>query len=450
MKQKLIIIDDEPKAGRLMARYLDDTYDCQVFVDPLEAMAYFTREGADLVITDMQMPHLTGAQVLAQIRELDTQVPVIVITAYSNVDNAIEVLRLGATDFVKKPFDIEELKITIGKALNVSILKAENIRLKERLKAQQTRDERYRLIGNGGNMQKVYDIIDKIADIRCNVIIEGESGTGKELVARAIHFQSQSAEKPFIVIDCGALTDSLLQSELFGYEKGAFTGASKQKKGLLETASGGTLFLDEICNISDNMQTKLLRVVQEQQIIRVGGLEPIDIDVRFVVATNQPMDKMVQEGKFRHDLYHRLNVINIQVPSLRTHMEDMPLLTEVMIKRFAKKYQRTINGFDQASLQLMNSYQWPGNVRELSNIIERAVALSDSEILHLDEIPVSVQAPGQEGDIRIDSDLPTLAELEKRYILKVLQASNDNREKTAAILGVNKSTLWRKLKEYSE
>ena len=449
MKQELIIIDDEPKAGHLMARYLDDIYNCHVFVDPVEALDYFSRESADLVITDMQMPNLTGAEVLAHIREEDKHIPVIVITAYSNVDNAIEALRLGATDFVKKPFDIEELKITIGKALNVSILKAENFRLKERLKAQQDQDDRYRLIGTSGNMQKVYDIINKIADIRCNVIIEGESGTGKELVARAIHFQSQSAEKPFIVIDCGALTDSLLQSELFGYEKGAFTGANKQKKGLLETASGGTLFLDEICNISDNMQTKLLRVVQEQQIIRVGGLEPIDIDVRFVVATNQPMDKMVQEGKFRHDLYHRLNVINIQVPPLRAHLEDIPLLTDVMIKRFAKKYKRSIEGFDQASSHLLTTYEWPGNVRELSNIIERAVALSDTDILHLDEIPVSVQAPGKDNDNQIDSDQPTLAELEKRYIFKLLDANNDNREKTAAILGVNKSTLWRKLKEYS-
>ncbi len=449
MKQTLIIIDDEPKAGQLMARYLDDSYDCRVFIDPLEAMEYFSRESADLVITDMQMPKLSGAEVLAQIREINKLIPVIVITAYSNVDNAIEALRLGATDFVKKPYDIEELKIIIDKALNISSLKAENSRLKERLKTQQAQDDRYRLIGTSANMHKVYDIIDKIADIRCNVIIEGESGTGKELVARAIHFQSQSADKPFIVIDCGALTDSLLQSELFGYEKGAFTGAGKQKKGLLETASGGTLFLDEICNISDNMQTKLLRVVQEQQITRVGGLESIDIDVRFVVATNQPMDKMVHEGKFRHDLYHRLNVINIQVPPLHSRLEDIPLLTEVMIKRFAAKYKRKIEGFDKTSEQLLKAYHWPGNVRELSNIIERAVALSDSEILHLDEIPVSVQAPGQNGSNSIDSDQPSLAELEKRYIFKLLEENSNNREKTALILGINKSTLWRKLKEYN-
>jgi len=448
MKQKLIIIDDEPKAGLLMERYLDDTYDCQIFQDPVAALEYFSTESADLVITDMQMPHLTGAEVLAKIREENKQIPVIVITAYSNVDNAIEALRLGATDFVKKPFDIEELKIIISKALNVSLLKAENFRLKEQLKKQEAQDERYKMIGSGSNMQKVYDVIDKIADIRCNVIIEGESGTGKELVARAIHFQSQSADKPFIVIDCGALTDSLLQSELFGYEKGAFTGANKQKKGLLETASGGTLFLDEICNISDNMQTKLLRVVQEQQIIRVGGLEAIDIDVRFVVATNQPMDKMVQEGKFRHDLYHRLNVINIQVPPLRSRLEDLSLLTEALIKRFAKKYQRNISDFDMESQQLLRQYHWPGNVRELSNIIERTVALSDNETLHLDEIPSSVEAPGQINAAQIDKDQPTLAELEKRYILKLLETHDNNREKTATILGVNKSTLWRKLKEY--
>ncbi|MBE9526596.1 MAG: sigma-54-dependent Fis family transcriptional regulator [Proteobacteria bacterium] len=448
MKNKLIIIDDEPKAGRLMERYLDDVYDCQVFQDPLEAMDYFSNNNADLVITDMQMPNLSGAEVLAQIRSLDKQIPVIIITAYSNVDDAIEVLRLGATDFVKKPFDMEELKLIIDKTLNISMLKAENTRLKQQLKMQYEQDDRYRMIGMGVNMQKVYAVINKIADIRCNVIIEGESGTGKELVARAIHFQSQSADKPFIVIDCGALTDTLLQSELFGYEKGAFTGANKQKKGLLETASGGTLFLDEICNISDNMQTKLLRVVQEQQIIRVGGLEPIDIDVRFVVATNQAMDKMVQEGKFRHDLYHRLNVINILVPPLRDRLEDLPLLTEVMVQRFSKKYHRNIKGFDQNSLQLLKTYRWPGNVRELSNMIERTVALSDNEILHLDDIPKSVEAPGG-NEAQIDSDQPTLAELEKRYIIKLLDENNDNKEKTAELLGINKSTLWRKLKHFN-
>ncbi len=448
MKNKLIVIDDEPKAGRLMERYLDDVYDCLVFQDPVEAMDYFSNNNADLVITDMQMPNLSGAEVLAQIRSVDKQIPVIIITAYSNVDDAIEVLRLGATDFVKKPFDMEELKLIIDKALNISMLKAENTRLKQQLKTQHEQDDRYRMIGMGANMQKVYDVINKIADIRCNVIIEGESGTGKELVARAIHFQSQSSDKPFIVIDCGALTDTLLQSELFGYEKGAFTGANKQKKGLLETASGGTLFLDEICNISDNMQTKLLRVVQEQQIIRVGGLEPIDIDVRFVVATNQAMDKMVQEGKFRHDLYHRLNVINILVPPLRDRLEDLPLLTEVMIQRFAKKHHRNIKGFDQNSLQLLKSYRWPGNIREFSNMIERTVALSDNEILHLDDIPKPVEAPGGNEE-QIDSDQPTLAELEKRYIIKLLDENNDNKEKTAKLLGINKSTLWRKLKHFN-
>ncbi|MCK5696715.1 MAG: sigma-54-dependent Fis family transcriptional regulator [Gammaproteobacteria bacterium] len=431
-----------------MARYLSDSYQCQVFLDPVEAVNYFLQEKIDLVITDMQMPKLNGAEVLAKIREVNAHIPVIIITAYSNIDNAIEALRLGATDFIKKPFDIEELKVIIDKTLNVSLLKAENLHLKHCLKEQQDQDDRYRLIGNSDAMQKVYDIINKISDIRCNVIIEGETGTGKELVARAIHFQSQSAHKPFIVIDCGALTDSLLQSELFGHEKGAFTGANKQKKGLLETASGGTLFLDEICNISDNMQTKLLRVVQEQQITRVGGIEVINIDVRFVVATNQPMDKMVYDGRFRADLYHRLNVINIQVPPLSARLDDIPLLTKVMIKRFSDKYKRNISDFDQASKQLLNHYHWSGNVRELSNIIERTVALSDNHILHLDEIPTSITTFEKDQSHTIDYDQPTLSKLEQRYIIKLLEQNKGNKEKTASILGINKSTLWRKLKEY--
>jgi DNA-binding NtrC family response regulator len=450
MKHTLIIIDDEPKAGRLMARYLGDNYHCQTFIDPLIALDYFNQHTVDLVITDMQMPNMTGTEVLTQIRAVNQQIPVIIITAYSTVDNTIEVLRLGATDFVKKPFDMEELKLTIDKALNIAGLTAENSHLKQQLKDKQAQDDRYQLIGSGGNMQQIYDIIDKISDIRCHVIIEGESGTGKELVARAIHFQSQSADKPFIVIDCGALTDNLLQSELFGYEKGAFTGAHKQKKGLLETASGGTLFLDEICNISDNMQTKLLRVVQEQQVIRVGGLKAIDIDVRFVVATNQPMDKMMQENKFRHDLYHRLNVINIQVPPLRDRLEDIPLLSEKMLKHFTTKYKRNIKGFDRSSLTLLTHYHWPGNVRELSNIVERAVALSDKKILHLDELPIILSVPHSSDQQAIDYDQPTLAELEKRYIFKLLATQHNNREQTATILGVNKSTLWRKLKEYHQ
>jgi len=446
MKKQLLIIDDDPKAAHLMERFLNgDIYQCHIFQNPTLALDFFRLHDVDLVITDMLMPDLNGSEVLKQIRHINKQIPVIIITAFSNLDNAIEALRLGATDFIKKPFDMDELRLNIDKALDITSLKAENKRLKERL----NQEDKYRLVGTSAAMQKIYALIEKIKNIRCSVIIEGESGTGKELAARAIHYQSKDAEKPFVVIDCGALTDTLLQSELFGYEKGAFTGANQQKKGLLETASGGTIFLDEICNISDNMQTKLLRVVQEQQIIRVGGVKPINIDVRFVAATNQPMENMVKEGKFRHDLYHRLNVINLQMPPLRVHLEDLGLLIDQFIKRFAHKYQRHVTGFDDASLNRLQNYQWPGNIRELGNVIERCVALADSPTISLNDVSIGEnQKVANINNNCIDKDQPTLAELEKRYILKLLAKYDNNKEKTSNVLGINKTTLWRKLKEY--
>ncbi|MFO7578965.1 MAG: sigma-54 dependent transcriptional regulator, partial [Nitrosomonas halophila] len=291
---------------------------------------------------------------------------------------------------------------------------------------------------------EIYKIISKIADIRCNVIIEGESGTGKELAARAIHYQSEYADQPFVVIDCGALTDTLLENELFGHEKGAFTGAHQSKRGLLEMATGGTVFLDEIGNISDAMQIKLMRAIQEQQITRVGGLQPTPIDVRFIVATNQDIDQLVSEGKFRHDLYHRLNVVKFRMPPLRERRDDIPLLVRHFIDHYASLYGREVREFDRESMRKLMEHDWPGNVRELQNLVERTIALADEPVLHLDDID-SIRSGGG-----IDSDLPTLAELERRYIYKILERFNGSREKTAETLGVNKSTLWRKLQSYKQ
>jgi DNA-binding NtrC family response regulator len=438
----ILFIDDDPKAGELMLRFSEDApFDCRVFRDPIQALEYFRTEGADLIITDLRMPGMSGMELLAEIRDTDSEIPVIIITAYSSIDNAIEALRLGATDFVKKPFDMDELMVQIEKTLEGSRLRQEN-----RLLKRQLRDERSRfgMIGQSAAMQKVYATIEKVADVRCNVIIEGESGTGKELAACAIHNLSREAEKPFIVIDCGALTDSLLESELFGHEKGAFTGASHTKQGLLEAASGGTVFLDEICNISDGMQTKLMRVVQEQQVTRVGGVRPIGIDVRFVVATNRNLEQMVAQGLFRHDLYHRLNVVKISMPALRERREDIPHLVQHFVEDFSTRYHRNVTGFDAASMKLLCDYAWPGNVRELRNLVERHIALADTPLLHLHELPSGLEG-ATEG---IDSGLPTMDELEKRYILKLLKKFGGNREKTASTLGINKSTLWRKLQQY--
>jgi DNA-binding NtrC family response regulator len=334
---------------------------------------------------------------------------------------------------------MDELQVLIGKTLGHRALLEENRLLKRQLSDER---QRFGMVGHAPVMQAIYHTIEKIADIRCNVIVEGESGTGKELVARAIHYQSLYAEQPFVVIDCGALTETLLESELFGHEKGAFTGAHKTKQGLLQAASGGTVFLDEIGNISDAMQIKLLRVIQEQQITRVGGLEPIPIDVRFIVATNRNLEELILKSQFRADLYHRLNVVKITMPPLRERRDDIPLLVQHFVDHYAQHYHREVTGFDTHSMQLLLEHDWPGNVRELQNLVERHVALADGPLMHLESI-TSLRAQEQ-----IDSDLPTLAELERRYIHKVLQRFNNSREKTAETLGINKSTLWRKLQNY--
>jgi len=438
----ILFVDDDPKAGELMLRFSEGAaYDCLVYQNPTEALEHFRSHGADLVVSDLRMPAMDGTALLGEVRALDADTPFVIITGYANVDDAIEAMRLGATDFIKKPFDMDELRVLIERTLERGALVREN-----RLLRRQLSDERQRfdMVGHSAAMEQVYTVIDKIADIRCNVIIEGESGTGKELAARAIHYHSQFAERPFVVIDCGALTDTLLESELFGHEKGAFTGAVQAKQGLLEAASGGTVFLDEIGNISDNMQTKLMRVVQEQQVTPVGGLKPRGIDVRFIVATNRDLEELISAGRFRHDLYHRLNVVKLRMPGLRERRDDIPLLVKHFVERFATQYQRQVTGFDAPSMQRLVEYDWPGNVRELANLVERHVALADTEVMHLDELP---RAPGGSG---LDDDLPSLQELERRYILKLLERFDGSREKTAATLGINKSTLWRKLQGYRQ
>jgi DNA-binding NtrC family response regulator len=443
----ILFVDDDPKAGDLMLRFSEDaSYNVEVFQNPRQALARFKQHPVDLIISDLRMPELTGIELLSEVRTIDANVPFIIITGYADVENAIEAMRLGASDFIKKPFDMDELRLQIERTLQHVALVKEN-----RLLKRQLSDERGHIgiIGHAPVLQEVFRIIDKIANIRCNVIIEGESGTGKELAARAIHYQGQYADKPFIVIDCGALSDTLLESELFGHEKGAFTGAVSSKTGLLETASGGTVFLDEIGNISDSMQIKLLRVVQEQQITRVGGVRPIDIDVRFIVASNQDLEAMVAQGHFRHDLYHRLNVVKLRMPPLREHKEDIPLLVQYFIDHFNQQYKRRVRGFEEASMQQLLEYAWPGNVRELQNLVERHVALADSDVLQLDQLG-NLRPLGGAPEGTIDSDMPTLGELERRYVLKVLAHCQDNREQTASMLGINKSTLWRKLQLYRE
>ena len=443
-KTNIYFVDDDPKTGELMQRFCADAnVDCTVFQNPVDALAQFKKHSAniDLIVSDLQMPQMSGIELLTAVRNIDHAMPFIILTGYANVDNAIDALRLGASDFLKKPFDMDELLVLIDKTLQHRALEIENQSLRQQLKQTQSIEG---LIGHSKAMNDIANIIHKISDIRCHVMIEGESGTGKELAARAIHSESNFADRPYVVIDCGALTDTLLESELFGHEKGAFTGATSAKKGLLETARGGTVFLDEIGNISDAMQAKLLRVIQENQVTRVGGLKPINIDVRFIVATNKKLEELVRSKVFRDDLYHRLNVIKFTMPSLRDRKDDIPALVQHFVALYADRYQRAVSGFDNQSMQKIIDYSWPGNVRELQNLVERHVALADTPVMQ-------IQALYERKDIEeLDDDLPTLAKLEQRYILQVLEHFNNNKEQTAATLGINKSTLWRKLQSFEQ
>jgi DNA-binding NtrC family response regulator len=441
--RRLFFVDDDPKAGTLFCRFTEDShYSVSTYQNPKKALKAFKNQPCDLIITDMKMPEMTGIELLNAVKSIDSDIPVIVITGYSTVDNAIQALRLGAADFIKKPYDIEELLRKIELILDNRSLKQENSRLQ---KALSERNSSSTLLGESDKMVQLRKMIRKLAEIRCNVIIYGESGTGKELAAMDLHRLSPHADKPFIVIDCGALNDTLLESELFGHEKGAFTGAENQRIGRLESANGGSVFLDEISNISDSMQTKLLRVVQEQQIVRVGGVHPVSIDVRFIVASNRNLEKMIDKGEFRHDLYHRLNVTQIQMPALRDRSDDIPLLAQHFIQHFNKHYDRQVTSFSAQAIRTMIRHSWPGNVRELKNLVERHVVLAEEPKI---ELMSDLTPPSVSPSNKLDDDLPNLRTLEQRYIVKILAHNNNNKDLTATMLGINKSTLWRKLQSY--
>ncbi|MCL7751201.1 sigma-54 dependent transcriptional regulator [Guyparkeria hydrothermalis] len=438
----IAFVDDDERASDLFSRYArTEGLTVHGFQSVEAAQTWLADNPVDLVISDLKMPGMNGLEFLEWLRGEWPELPVILITGYSTIDNAIQALRLGASDFVKKPYDPEELIELARRLLHEGPAEPPPaVAAGERA-----------MLGQSRAIEAVYHIIDKIRDVRINVMIEGESGSGKELAARATHERSDFAGTPYIVIDCGALTDTLLENELFGHEKGAFTGANTAKPGLLEVASGGTVFLDEIGNISDAMQVKLLRVVQEQEITRVGGVQTIPIDVRFIVASNRNLAEMVKAGEFRHDLYHRLNVVRLQMPPLRERREDIPVLAQHFIDEFAGRFRRPAKRLTERAERAILDYPWPGNVRELKNAIERAVALSDSEEIDLDLAGEdTAPAAGDTGASAIDADHPTLEELERRYIEKTLDYAQGNREKTANILGINKSTLWRKLQNYEK
>ncbi len=395
----------------------------------------------DLVFLDVVLPGLNGMEVLQRLKARLPETEVILITGHASIDAAIGAIKQGAFHYVSKPLKLEEIRHLARRALEHKRLVEENRKLKARLEPLDGYGE---MIGASPRMQEVFQLIRKVAPLDCNVIIQGESGTGKELVARLIHRESPRRDRPFVAFNCGGFTEELIASELFGYERGAFTGAIATKIGILETAHRGTVFMDEIGDMPPSMQGKLLRVIQEKSITRVGGNRPIQLDLRFIAATNKDLKRAVAEGRFREDLFFRLNVVQITLPSLMERQEDIPLLLQYFLGHFSQRFAKKITGIDKAAREVLRAYSYPGNVRELQNIIERAVALAEGDTLTLEDLPLDLQ----ELTIPSESHWTTLEEQEKECIRKVLQFTRHHLGESARILDLPRTTLWRKIKKY--
>lgn len=439
----ILVVDDDRETRELLREVLgEEGYHVITAASGEEALETGKQECFDVIISDMKLgPNLTGLDVLRTYKALHPESEVILITAFGTMETAIQSLKAGAFDYLSKPFKIDELLVQVGRALENRELIRENRNLKRQLSTQAQLSS---LVGRTPAMLEVYKKIAMVSDSRSTVLICGESGTGKELVAKAIHHNGPRAERRFYAINCGALTESLLESELFGHVRGSFTGAIENKRGIFEEASGGTVFLDEVAEMSPALQVKLLRALEEQEVRRVGSNQTIAIDVRIISASNRNLAECVEQGRFRQDLYYRLRVIEIELPPLRGRTEDIPLLVEHFLKGFESERGRIFSISPQA-LSALLAYSWPGNVRELENALEAAAALNRSGVLALEDFPPKVVGEQRDGN-RLDSfytDLPSLDELEKRYLVHVLKVTGENKAKTAGILGINRKTLYR-------
>ena len=393
--KKILIADDEPNIRRVLdAVFAKDGYTVFTAENGKKALDIVSTEAnLDVVLCDLIMPDLNGVEVLKAAREINPRLSVVMITAHGTIKTAVDAMKLGAFDYITKPFDMDEIKLIVKNALERSRLLGENIQLKQELKSRYKFDE---IIGTSGKMQEVFNVVERVAGSNATVLIRGESGTGKELIAKAIHYNSRRSAKPFIAVSCAALPETLLESELFGHEKGAFTGAVGQKAGRFELAHQGTLFLDEIPEISPGVQVKLLRVLQEREFERVGGTKTVRVDVRLIAATNRDLEELVANGEFRADLYYRLQVIQIFLPSLRERREDIPALVEHFIVKYNERNAKQVKFVSRETMDLLMKYNWPGNIRELENAIERGVVLVDegSDVITPDLLPAAVQAAG--------------------------------------------------------
>ncbi|HKK32458.1 MAG TPA: sigma-54 dependent transcriptional regulator [Desulfomicrobiaceae bacterium] len=442
----ILIIDDEP-AHRLMVRaVLEDAGFSLLEADNgQDGLNVLQNRTVDAVLLDMRMPGMDGLETLQHIQGLSIPPPVIMLTAYGSVGSAVEAMKVGAFDYLGKPTDNEELVAVVARAAEYARLLHENQSLKQQLR----QEKKTEIIGRGERMNRILELIDQVGPTEANVLILGESGTGKELVAQAVHEASQRKQGPLIKVNCAALPENLLESELFGYVKGAFTGAVKDKPGRFQLADGGTLFLDEIGELPMNLQAKLLRALQERLVEPLGSVKPVSVDVRFLAATNRDLQTDVHEGNFREDLYYRLNVLEIAIPPLRDRIEDIPPLTDFLLRKLSKRNNRVVRSVSPEFMHALSHYPWPGNVRELENVLERALILCRSDVLGLQDLPEKFFTEGPAGPAASDFQAGTpLEEAEKRTLIQTLQDHGGHREKTAGALGMSRRTLQYKLKKY--
>ena len=444
---RVMVVDDDAETLALLREVIaKEGYEVETAEDAETALVRLGEWQPELVITDIHMPGMDGLALLAAVREKEPDIPVVLLTAFGSLKTTVDAIKAGAFDYLSKPFIVDDIRLVVRRALEHKKLVRENRSLRGQLQ------ERYKfdnLVGSSSGMVEVYKLVARVAETDSTVLIQGESGTGKELIARAIHANSGRSNGPFIAIDTGSLAETLLESELFGHERGAFTGAVASKKGLLEQAHLGTCFLDEIADLSPVMQSKLLRSLQEREIRRVGSETPRAIDVRIIAASKKALKPLVEAGTFREDLLYRLEVVTIVLPPLRDRIEDIPLLSRYFVDKFGHTKEKPVTGLAPDTIPLLTHYAWPGNVRELEHVIERAIALTPHPIITSEDLPESIRTATVQDSARVRG-WDTLEEMEKHYIRRVLEAHHQDHGQAAAILGIHRKTLLRKLRQYGQ
>jgi DNA-binding NtrC family response regulator len=454
-QERILIVEDEPDLRQVFVEILTtDGYDISTASDGEMAIQMLSEHNYDLSLIDLYLPKASGFQVLAHLQQMSPATSAIVMTGHASIESAVEAMKTGATDYLTKPVAFDQLRIVVKKALDVRRLQQENRLLRYQLKTKYRFEN---LVGTSPAMQQVFQLIEKVADAESTVLILGESGTGKELVARAIHFNSHRAEKPMIPVNCGAIPESLLESELFGHERGAFTGAARTRIGRFELANGGTIFLDEVGDMSPALQVKLLRVLQEQSFERVGGTKSIQVDVRIIAATNRNLEGAIACGEFREDLYYRLSVIPLNLPPLRERKEDIPLLLQHFMDQFNRMRDRKLQGFSPGALHMLMNYHWPGNVRELENLVDRVVVLKGQGIVEPEDLPDKMRTIWTPSPSAAMVGIPdegfclaiAVREFERELISRALQKADGVKNRAAQLLGIKRTTLIEKLKRHS-